>query len=74
MKKRGTPKTRWLEGEREIERRREIGDKERGVGNRWRQCKRERRERGNREVGKGKIVRKERGGERERWKQVDRER
>ena len=35
------------------------------VGNRWRQCERERRERGNREVGKGKIVRKEREGERE---------
>ena len=26
VKKRGRPKTRWLESEREIERRREIGD------------------------------------------------
>ena len=38
---------------REKERDRRYTKRER-VGTRWRQCKRERRERGDREVGKGK--------------------
>ena len=78
MKKRGRPKTRWLENEREIERRRDIGYiyKEREGWNRWRQCKKERRERGDREVGKGKIEREEREGEKDgnRWIESERER
>ena len=47
--------------------------KRESVGNRWRQCKRERRERGDIEVGAGKIESKGKERGRDGWKQLDRE-